>query len=71
MPWCGKIPHAQEQLSPSTAITEPTFLEPGLHSKRSRHDEKPVHHNEEQPRALQLEKAHAQQQSPSAVKNKK
>jgi len=45
-PWCGKIPHALEQLSPCT-MTEPTCLEPVLHNKRSHFDEKPAHHSKE------------------------
>ena len=46
-PWCGKIPHALEQLSLCTTTTEPTCLEPVLHNKRSHFDEKPEHHNKE------------------------
>ena len=47
-----------------------TRLEPVLHNKRSHRNEKPVHHNEEQPRSLQLEKACAQQRRPNAAKTK-
>ena len=56
-PWSGKIPHAAEQLSPCATTTEarepqllkPACLEPMLPNKRSHHNEKPVHRNEEQP----------------------
>ena len=30
-------------------LLNPTCLEPVLHNKRSHHNEKPTHHNEEQP----------------------
>ena len=33
--------------SRQTAATEPTCLEPVLHNKRSHHNEKPVHCNQE------------------------
>ena len=49
-----KIPHAAEQLSPCATTTEPmpqllkpTRLELVLCNKRSHHNEKPTHHNEE------------------------
>jgi len=42
---------------------------PLLCNKRSQRSEKPVHHNEELPRLLQLEEAHAQQWRPRATKN--
>ena len=46
-PWSRKIPHAMEQLSPRATTTEPTRLEPVLRNKRSHHNKKPVHRNEE------------------------
>ena len=58
-PSSGKIPHATEQLSPCATTTEPalyspraTTIEPArletlLCNKRSHHNEKPTHHNEE------------------------
>ena len=72
-PWSGKIPHAAEQLSHApqllslrSSAREPQLLKPArlehmLHNKRSHLNEKPVHHNEEQPRSPQLEKAREQQ----------
>ena len=42
-PWSGKIPHAAEQLSPCTTITEPARLEPVLLNRRGRDDERPAH----------------------------
>ena len=48
-PWSGKIPHAAEQLSPWATITEPVRLEPVLHNKRGRNNEKPAHRDEEWP----------------------
>ena len=47
--WSRKIPHATGQLSPWATTTEPVLLELGSHSERSRHNEKPAHHNEEEP----------------------
>ena len=44
-PWSRKIPHAVEQLSPCTTTTEAQALEPVLQSKRSHHNEKPIHCN--------------------------
>ena len=54
-PCSGKIPHAAEQLSQCTPVTEPVHcqllkpehLEPVLHNKRSHRNEKPVHHSAE------------------------
>ena len=51
-------------------LLKPTCLEPMLCNKRSHCNEKPVHHNEELPHSLQLEKARAQQRRPNAAKNK-
>ena len=48
-PWCGKIPHAAEQLGPWATTTEPARLEPVLRSKRGRDSERPVHRDEEWP----------------------
>ena len=39
--------HSAEQLSPCAATPEPMCLEPVLCHKRSRHNEKPEHCNEE------------------------
>ena len=56
-PWSEKIPHAWEQLSPSTTTTKtalvrqllkPVNLEPVLHNKRGHCNEKPANHSEEQ-----------------------
>ena len=41
-------------------LLKPTCLEPVLRNKRSHCNEKAVHHNEEYPHSLQLEKAHTQ-----------
>ena len=53
--WSGKIPHHAEQLSPRGTTTEPTLQGPRatttelvLRNKRSHHNEKPTHHNQEQ-----------------------
>ena len=46
-PWSGSIPHASEQLGPRATTTEPLHLEPVLCSRRSYHNERPAHHNEE------------------------
>ena len=43
----GKIPHARQQLSPSTATAEPRHREPVLCNERTHHSEKPTHHNYE------------------------
>ena len=51
-------------------IVKPAGLEPMLCNKRSHDNEKPAHHNEEQPPLPQLEKACMQQQRPNADKNK-
>ena len=48
-PWSGKIPHAVEQLGPWATITEPVRLEPVLHNKRGRDNERPAHRDEEWP----------------------
>ena len=45
-------------------------MKPVLHNKRSHLNEKPAQRNEEYPRSLQLQKAHAQQQRSNAAKNK-
>ena len=76
-PWSRKIPHAIEQISPCTTTTEPmcrTYrsrcaLETMLHNKRSHHNEKPTHCNEEQPLLAATRKKPAQQQRPSMAKN--
>ena len=49
---------------------KPMHLEPVLCNGRKHHSEKSVHRDEQQPCSLQLEKARAQQQRPSAAKNK-
>ena len=54
-PWSGKIPHAAEQLSQCSTVTEPMHcqllkpehLEPVLHNKRSHHNKKPGYHSAE------------------------
>ena len=54
-PWSGKIPHAEEQLSPvqhnysafMLQPLKPACVEPVLHNKRSHCNEKLVHCNEE------------------------
>ena len=48
-PWSGKIPHAAEQLGPWATTAEPARLEPVLHSKRGRNNERPAHRDEEWP----------------------
>ena len=48
-PWCGKTPHALEQLSPCTITTDPTCLEPVLHNERSHFSEECEHHNKSPP----------------------
>ena len=48
-PWSGRIPHAAEQLGPWATVTEPTRLEPVLHSKRGRDSERSAHRDEEWP----------------------
>ena len=48
-PWSGKIPHAAERLGPWATITEPASLEPVLHNRRGRNNERPVHRDEEWP----------------------
>ena len=42
IPGSRKVPHVSGQLNPGTGATEPPGLEPTLHSKRSRHSEKPL-----------------------------
>ena len=46
IPGLGRF-YAAEQLSLCAATTEPVCLEPVLCNKRSYHNEKPEHHNEE------------------------
>ena len=48
-PWSGKIPHAAEQLGLWATIAEPARLEPVLHNKRGRDNERPTHRDEEWP----------------------
>ena len=48
-PWCGKSPHAAEQLSPWATTTEPARLEPVLRNGRGRDSEMPAHCDEEWP----------------------
>ena len=48
-PWCGKIPHAAEQLGPWATTTEPARLEPVLRNKKGRDSERPVRRDEEWP----------------------
>ena len=73
-PWSEKIPHATGQLSPYTIPAEPTSLKPVLCNERSHCNEKPAYHKKSSsaaptpPGSLQLEKAFAQQQRPSAAK---
>ena len=57
-----------QRLSPCAATAEAECLAPAPH-KRSRRNDKPVHHGEEQPLHTKLETAH-QQQGPSTAKNK-
>ena len=47
--WSRKIPHAKEQLSPRTKLRKPVHLEPVLHNRRSRCNEKPKHHPKRKP----------------------
>ena len=56
-------------LSLNAATTEPEHLEPVLHNKRSHRYEELM--TKSSPCLLQLEKAHAKQQRPSAAKKKK
>ena len=44
-PWSRKIPHSTGQLTLSATNTEPSFLEPLIHKKRSNHNEKPEYYN--------------------------
>ena len=84
-PWSGKIPHVTEQLSPCAMTTNPLcalepqslnywsphILEPTLHNKRKPPQwEACAPRLESSPHLLQLEKACAQHQRPSAAKNK-
>ena len=70
-PWSRKIPHAVGQPSPYATTTEPTHCR-----TRAPQQEKPRQWKahapklENCPHLLQLEKALAQQQRPSSVKNK-
>ena len=50
-------------------LLKPAHLEPVLCNKRSHLNEKPTDCKQGSPCSLQLEKAHAQQQRPNAVKN--
>ena len=44
-PWPGKIPHAEEQLSPCATTAEPTSLGLALQNLRGHRNEKPAHSN--------------------------
>ena len=48
-PWCGRIPHATEQLGLWATTTEPAHLESVLRNKRGRDSERPAHRDEEWP----------------------
>ena len=70
----GSVPHAVEQLSPCTTISlrpRACALDPVLHNKRNRCNEKPVHRKESSSCLLQLEKDHTWQKRPTAAINKK
>ena len=70
-PWSGKIPHALGQLSLCTTTTE--ALSPRAHVPQQK---KPLQIEARAPKlernacSPHLEEAHAQQQGPSAMKNK-
>ena len=53
-------PHGSEQLGLGITTTQPSALEPVLHSKRSHHREQPTLQLESSPSLLQLEKVHLQ-----------
>ena len=82
-PWSVKSPHATEQRSPRTIITEPVScnygnpcaLEPVLHNKKSHPTKKPAHRNEEQSSLVEIRESHTKQtqhsQKIKIVKKKK
>ena len=51
-------------------LLKSAHLKPMLQNKRGHLNEKPAHHNKQQPCLPQLEKACVQQQRPSAAKNR-
>ena len=65
---CALEPVSHNYWARVPQLLKPTCLEPVLRDKRSHRNEKPVHHNEESPCSLQLEKARVQQQRPNAAK---
>ena len=77
-PWSGKIPHATEQLSPCTTITEPTHhkywslcaYSPCSTTREANAMRSPCTTTKSSPSSPQLEKHHAQQRRPNAAKNK-
>ena len=67
----GKSPHDTGQLNPCATTTEAQALKLVFLNKRSHHNKEPIHRNQRAfPHFLQLEKAWAQQERPSTVKNK-
>ena len=65
-PWCGRIPHAAERLSPWATTTEPV-----LRNKRGRDSERPAHRDEEwPPLAATREKPSRRNEHPTQPKNK-
>ena len=52
-------------------LLKPARLEPGLRSRRGRHNERPVHPNGEWPLLTATREGRAQQRRPNAAKNKK
>ncbi|KAI4529193.1 hypothetical protein MG293_020441 [Ovis ammon polii] len=69
--WSGKIPHATEQGSLCARLLKPAQPEQVLHSKGSRHSEKPKYPGEEQPLRPwrpEPQKADVQQRQPSAAR---
>ena len=70
IPGPGRSYMLQGNWASAAQLLQPARLEPVLYSKRSRRNEKPVHHNEEQPPLTTATGVHAQQQRPSTAKNK-
>ena len=67
---CALEPASHNYWAHMPQLLKPTRLEPVLHNKRSHHNEKPVHGNEEQPPLTLTRESHTQQRKPNTAKNK-
>ena len=72
-PWSRRVPHCEVGVVGSNQARGPPLLnlcpEPVRHNQRTHHIKKPARQNDEGPHLPQLEKSHAQQWRPSAVKD--